>query len=69
MWVGAVLGQSGNASSGNFSAGNSVGTLPIGVSGEKLLLGAFSGTKLDVPRLAAARGRARGRGRASRENA
>ena len=39
--------------------------VPVGVSAEKLLLGAFSGTKLDVPRLAAARGRARGRARAS----
>ena len=67
MWGGAVPGQSGNASSEYFSPGKVQGTVPFATPGEKYprKLEAFPGTKLDVPRLAAPRGPARGRARAN----
>ena len=43
----------------------SMGTVPIAISVETSLTRLFSGTKLDVPRLAAPRGPARGRARAN----
>ena len=47
----------------NFSTGNSMGDAPMAIPVEKFLNRPFPGTKLDVPRLAAPRGPARGRAR------
>jgi len=47
------------------STDSSMGTVPIAISVETSLTRLFSGTKLDVPRLAAPRGPARGRARAN----
>ena len=61
---GAVSGQSVLRAFRNFSPGISMGTVPIAIPVEKFLNRPFSGTKLEVPRLATPRGRARGRARA-----
>ena len=65
---GAVSGQSVLRAFTDVRPEFPVGTVPIAISGETSVTTPFSGTELEVPRLATPRGRARGRARANMQS-